>query len=82
MKFAGEQFYFPENIELETSDINIVNVVQKFKVECIKTVDDAILNEIVKAAREEGITNLIVMDRDFVISALREKMERENGREQ
>lgn len=82
MKFAGEQFYFPENIELETSDVNIVNVVQKFKVECIKTVDDAILNEIVKAAREEGITNLIVMDRDFVISALREKMERENGREQ
>ena len=78
MKFAGKRFYFPENLESKSSDTdNMVDVVHKFQIGCIKTLDDAILDAIVRTAREEGITDLIVFDKDFVISALREKMERE-----
>lgn len=82
MKFAGEHFTFPENLKLEPSVTSMLNIVYKVKAKCIRSIDDAILDEIVKAAREEGITDLIIMDRDFVISALREKMKRENGHEQ
>lgn len=82
MKFAGEHFTFPENLKLEPSVNSMLNLVYKVEAKCIKSIDDAILDEIIKAAREEGITDLIIMDRDFVISALKEKMERENGYEQ
>ena len=39
--------------------------------------DQAIYNEIIKTAREAGIDELILMDKQFVLDALREKLERE-----
>lgn len=38
-----------------------------------KTVHDAIVRE----AQRAGITSLVIFDRDFVVAAIREKMERE-----
>lgn len=39
--------------------------------------DQAIYNESIKAAREAGIDELILMDKQFVLDALHEKLERD-----
>ncbi|GEM_PF-3409345 len=35
-----------------------------------------IMDEIIKMCKEHGITDLYVLNRDFILSAIREKMER------
>lgn len=40
-------------------------------------VDNYIMDEIVKMCKEHGITDLYVLNRDFILAAIREKMERE-----
>lgn len=40
--------------------------------------EEAIREEIILAAREAGVTDLYLMDRDFLLSAIREKQERMN----
>ena len=37
----------------------------------------AIMDEIIKMCKEHGITDLYVLNRDFILSAVKEKMERE-----
>lgn len=39
--------------------------------------DQAMYNEVIKAAHEAGIDDLFLMDKQFVLDALREKLERE-----
>lgn len=39
--------------------------------------DQTVTDAIVKMAREEGITTLVLLDKEFVVAAIREKMERE-----
>ena len=36
-----------------------------------------IMDEIIKMCKEHGITDLYVLNRDFILSAVKEKMERE-----
>ena len=36
-----------------------------------------IMDEIIKMCKERGITDLYVLNRDFILSAVKEKMERE-----
>lgn len=40
--------------------------------------EETIREEIILAAREAGVTDLYLMDRDFLLSAIREKQERMN----
>ena len=40
--------------------------------------EKVITDEIIRAAREAGVTDLYLMDRDFLLSAIREKQERMN----
>lgn len=40
-------------------------------------INNYIMDEIVKMCREHGITDLYVLNRDFILEAIREKMERE-----
>lgn len=43
--------------------------------------DNTITEAIIKAARAEGITHLYLLDKDFIIAAIREKMAREGYHE-
>lgn len=43
--------------------------------------DKAIVDAILQGAREAGINTLYLLDRDFVVSAIREKLEREGHHE-
>ena len=40
--------------------------------------DDAIIHAIIQKAKKNGITDLYVLNEDFIIAAIREKIEREN----
>ena len=40
-------------------------------------VDSYIMDEVIKMCKENGITDLYVLNRDFILSAIKEKMERE-----
>ena len=42
-----------------------------------ENVDSYIMDEIIKMCKEHGITDLYVLNKDFILSAIREKMERE-----
>lgn len=42
--------------------------------------DRMILDSIVQKAKENGITDLYVLNEDFILSALKEKLERERGK--
>ena len=43
----------------------------------IDTMDDAILNAVIQEAIADGVAELYLLDREFVLDALREKIERE-----
>lgn len=43
----------------------------------IDTMDDAIVSEVIQKAIADGVAELYLLDREFVLDALREKIERE-----
>ena len=49
---------------------------EKIGVNCMSLVDNEIVKAVAKAAREEGITDLILMDKDFVLRAIKNELER------
>lgn len=51
--------------------------VRKMVAKTVDDLDSLIESEIVKILSEDGITDLLVIDRGFILSAIREKMERE-----
>ena len=47
----------------------------------VNTTEWAIVDAVIEAAKEDGISDLYLMDRKFVLDALREKIEREKEKE-
>lgn len=64
--------YDPMSIEDES-----LRFMPDIAVRLIDMRDKAIYNEVIEAAREAGIDDLYLMDKQFVLDALREKLERE-----
>lgn len=69
---------------IETPELDILDqqspiyqMTNKMAVLTAEAMDRAILDEIIIAAKAEGITDLIVLDKKFIVEAIREKMERE-----
>ena len=50
---------------------------KKVAVEFVKRTERFLLQSIIKRAQENGITDLYVLNEDFVMEAIREKLERE-----
>ena len=51
-------------------------IVTKFCAELIDMQDRAIVDAVIRAAEDEKITQLLLLDKRFVLDAIREKMER------
>lgn len=71
-------------IEEFEEERGIYTISQKIGANCMSLVDNEIVKAVVEAAREEGITDLILMDKDFVLRALKNELDRwykenENG---
>lgn len=75
--YPMHQFNFPHEIKFEGPGIIAKRNVA---VRVADMLDNEIMSAIVNLARENGITDLIVLDKKFVLDALKEKMEREGLR--
>lgn len=51
-------------------------IVTKFHAEVVDMENKAIVDAVIRAAQAEGITALYLMDKPFILDAIREKMER------
>lgn len=60
-------------------DMDAMTVNFRFAAYTCDMADQAIVDAVVKAAQEAGITQLYLLDRDYVIAAIREKLERDGG---
>lgn len=58
-------------------DHNRIGKMMAFQTKLIDMKNEAIVQECIKAANEAGITDLFLLDKKFVLDAIREKMERE-----
>ena len=58
------------------------SIAHKVAVEFLKSTEQFLLSAIIQRAREAGITDLYVINEDFVMAAIREKLEREEHHEE
>lgn len=71
------QFNFPPETSVE--DPGFI-ARRNISVQFANMLDNELMTGIVNLARENGITDLFVLDKKFVLDALKEKMEREGLR--
>lgn len=84
-----QHFKFKSNLmKLDITDLDdggaIYSITSKIAAGITDTTDKTIMDAIVRAAEENGVSDLYILDKQFVFDAIREKMERErrkNGQE-
>jgi len=62
----------------DDGDMTICHVTNNIYAEMIDRHETAIYDAIVRGAEEAGITDAYLLDKDFIISAIREKMDRDD----
>ena len=67
-------FSFPENIKTMGSHA-IFSMFESFAVKAVEMQDEMIVKECVDAAKELGITHMTLVDKQFVLDAIREKLD-------
>lgn len=58
-------------------DYNRIGKMMAFQAKLTDMKNEAIVQECIKAANEAGITDLFLLDKKFIVDAIREKLERE-----
>lgn len=62
-------------------DKPMTDIHRQFMVELVDMADRCVVNTIIDAAREAGVTHLYLIDKKFVVDAIQEKLERMNDDE-
>ena len=57
-------------------DDQLMHIQYNIHAEVVDAVDQEIVSAIFKAAREAGVTDLILIDKEFILSAIQHEMER------
>lgn len=71
----------PSQISMyQTESVFFSDIKVKTSIELVKFFDKAMVNAIINKAIENGITDLFVLNEDFILSALREKMVRDGNK--
>lgn len=66
----------PRKEIIEENEAGTFSIITKIKAQTVDILDAITVDEVVKVAYEEGITHLFLLDRDFVIRALKNEIER------
>ena len=78
----GEHFQFPPKVEMDEDWVEVLMKAAVSSYDSVnKEVDEMILREIIKAAQDNGVTDLTVLNRKFILEALKEKWDRMDGKE-
>ena len=69
---------FPEKVKPLNQALNneVYRVERRFMAEVVNMQDQAIIDAIINAAQEAGITHLYLLDKTFIVEAIQEKLER------
>lgn len=77
---VGAHFTICEPIIGTRTDENgntVMSSIRKAFVLWAEDISDYLMDEIIEMLRKNGITDLYVLNRDFILAAIREKIERE-----
>lgn len=69
----GEKFSFPENTDFNF-DNAVHSVTQKVVAQFVDDYDDYIVSQIANTARENGISELVVLNKTTIMDALKKQM--------
>lgn len=69
----GHRFSFPENVDT-TFDSSVNRVTQKLCVQFLDEYDDYIVSQIANTAKENGVSELAVLNKKVIIDALNKRM--------
>ena len=69
----GKTFSFPENIDIEF-DNAVHSITQKIATQFVDDIDDCIVSQIANTARENGINELVVLNKTTIMDALKKQM--------
>lgn len=72
----GMHYHFEQPIDILEAPINYKQTIQA---QVIDMTDRLILDAIIQAARENGVDDLYVIDKTFILEAIAEKIERMKG---
>ena len=61
---------------IEENEAGMFSIITKIKAQTVDILDAITVDEVIRVAYEEGITHLFLLDRDFVIRALKNEIER------
>lgn len=74
MTYPFEHYQFEVTPKINV-DEGVYSVQRKVLAQCVDMVDDAIVQAVVDVAREEGISDLYLLDKTFVVNALAKAIE-------
>ena len=60
------------------ADLGVHKMVEQFAVQTVERIDAEIMKEITKMAAEAGITSMIVLDKEFITTAIINELARRN----
>lgn len=76
----GEYFDIGESslqVRTDEGGNTVASATRKVFVLWREDLDNYLMSEIIKMAQDNGVTDLYVLNKDFILSAIREKMEKE-----
>lgn len=77
----GEHFQFPPHVEENALEVKLLFKAAVTSYDSVnKEIDEMVIREIVQAAKDNGVTDLTILDRKFILEALIEKRDRMNGK--
>lgn len=81
MKYCPMKHLHFDRPQLPSTDFDLAQDHIKISVQVTDMEDDAIMEAVIQAARDAQLTDLYLIDREFVLRALRKELERESKNE-
>ena len=69
----GERFSFPENAEIQCDNL-VHSITQKMSAQFVDDYDGLIVSQIANTARENGISELVVLNKTTIMDALNKQV--------
>lgn len=71
--YPSQSYYKLNNDDIEEVTYELHN---EFLVKCVDLLDKEIVNAIVDTARENGVTEVYLIDKEFILRAIKNELER------
>ena len=65
-----------QTARIEKDDVGRFSMVNKLAIATSKNVNDILIDKIIKIAKENGFTDILILNEDFIVTALQNEIER------